>query len=452
MRYTTTLFFAVIVSGTFQMCNDDVHPEPGKVQFTLSKDAIQTNSSTPAEQLNALQVSIESSNGTKIYSNRHLQLTESSDGYVSQPLELPAGTYLVTDVSFPGIETQLITLAGGNQGAKTGQASLPVKFVVSDNQVSNVKMEVARTRAPQDAIIQKDFAITVYSEDGESPAQAEAFILSGTDTLQSYVLSSSVNKLSFTENTDDTFTLLIGKDGYRPYSRKFIFSQLKQELQDEPLTVQLEPAFTIVAYGSEFQVSITGNQTGEINVDWGDGTQETYAISQDFTDIAHTYSDGGNHFVSITGSLDKITQFYSYYGYGPMDRINLEQLTELNDLRIGITRSPRSIDLRKNTKIATIDLAGCEQLETVLLGDNQIIALTLDGPNNISTASIDDIIGKLHRSVTTQGRQYGSLGLSAGWGTGTNEMVGPPSPATLSMISDLKNGYGWSVYPEPLPM
>lgn len=446
MRYTTTLFYTLLIAATFQMCKEDVNLEPGKVQFAFTPNT-QTTSGRSTEGLSGMQISIENSGGAKILTDHHIELLKSGNSFVTNTLELPPGDYSLTGFNILNSDNEIRFIA-----SKPG--SLPLNFSVSNNKLSNIDVEAIDATqhvAPEDALQNNQFSITVLAatESGTALTQAEAFILKGSDTLQMHSLDAKVNSIAFTENTDEIYTLIIGKDGYSRHTREFTYTQLKQELNNQPLTITLHPAFTMVAYGGEFQVSITGNQDAQINVDWGDGAQDTYMINNSYTDITHTYGQEGNYFISVTGALDKITEFYSFYGYGQMDRINLEQLTELYDLRIGLTRSPEIIDLSRNKKLANVNLAGCFQLETLRLPeDNQIIALTLDGPNKISTASVDDIIYKLHRSVSANNRRNGSLGMLFETGMETDQMVGPPSPAAMAQISELKNSYGWSVYPE----
>lgn len=464
MSYTKSLFFAIIVAGTFQMCKEDVSVEPGKVKFTFVPSEVSDRSGRITEEDHAaIQVSIENSNGESILANHRIDLLRAGNGYISESVELLPGNYSLTDffiVDHTG-ETAYITPKSGAPLAKVIQHPLPIDFSVSNHEVSNLSVEVVSVTGhnPEefgyimfdiDTVDIPGFSLEVLSARDQSEINdTEVHILKNRDTLHSFMINSLQNTISFIENPEESFRLVVGKEGYKPFIQEFTYNQLKEELQNDPLAVALEPAFTMVTSAGEFQISLSGNENGQITVHWGDGSEETFTLG-DNTDLNHSYSQAGSYFISITGALDKITDFYSFYGAGPIDKINFNELPELSDLRLGLTRSPKVIDLSNNRKLTSINMPGCEQLEALYIAeDNQILSLNIEGPNNISTEAIDNIIYKLHKSVILTNRTGGTLGLSLHWGNAESmEMIGPPSPEAMTRVTELKNNYNWFILPD----
>lgn len=475
MKNFTRLLCIFITPFAFQMCSKQEEGfAPGKVEFALSVQENETSTGRTADIPSGthLLVSIESSRGTTIYTRHRLELLTAGGQFISHPLELPHGNYLLTEFLLASPDNEIIyaTPKTGSSLAPAVQFPLPIPFSVSNNELLNLNIQVidVRTRVPEefgyvsfrvDTVHIRELQLTVFTNGNNGPeiASGEAFILKGRDTVHTYSLAAKVNNIFFTENPDEEFKLVVIKDGYSRYAIDFSYNQLVIELGERPLTVMLDPALTMVGLvpgycapeTCPFQIDIVSRSGGEITIDWGDGVIESGSLREDGEFLTHAYSDGGRYFISITGDISRITDFYSYYGMGPLDRINLDHLTELIDLRIGLTHSPSSIDLTHNKKLELINMAGCVNLEEILLApDNRILFMGIEGPNNIGTAAIDNIIDKLYQSVLADGRRNGGFSFPVAWYEETNVMVGPPSYFSLFKLDELTDNYEWTIYPD----
>jgi hypothetical protein len=468
LKRTLLLFVAAMLA--YSCADENESPRyTGQIQFSFNPNAtIKPGGRTAAEFPDGsyLIVTIQSANGQAIFTREQVELVRVGDEYISEPLPLAEGNFRLTDfwVVSP---SRVLLYAAPKESAPLADLvddPLPLTFSVGKDQLSNVGVQVidVSDTSPQDfgyasfdlEVVRK-FQISVFtpSENGLEMSSATATLLDGLDTLQLESLDAKVNTLGFTEAPDDTMTLAITKPGYGRYTRKFTFNQLKQELGGTPLTVVLEPAVTFIALADansfnpySFRLSGTG---GQFTVDWGDGTSSLFDIGA-YETYEHVYTSSGTFFVSITGDLQNVVEFSSFYGLGPIvDHIDVAAFTELNDLRIGLTTSPTSIDLTKNKKLTSIMFIGNDMAEVIIAPDNILTYVSLDGPNNFTTASLEAFVDILYQSVVASGRTGGYISLYAIWYETDNAMIGPPSPATLHKLHSLRNDYGWQL--DPLP-
>jgi hypothetical protein len=274
------------------------------------------------------------------------------------------------------------------------------------------------------------------------------------DTVYNQILPAKVNRIFFNGNPDRNYQLVIIKDGYARYFKEFKLSELNQELVGKPLLVTLLPALSfrtwIESYNHElkgFSFSFTiGGLTGKsLIIDWGDGTEKQ--IVSLGGEIIHIYNSNEPQFVSVSGDLTAITDLYFYYGFGPVSEISLMHLPNLKDFRMGFQRGPTEIDFSKNSKLETIDvLTSIERLD---ITHNPIIKNLAIGPR-LSTESIDRVIESLYSNVQTNSIYGGVLYFPKyNEETGIEEMVGPPSSASIGKLQYLETYYGWNIYPSP---
>lgn len=469
LRRTLLLLIAAVLAHS---CADE-NESPrytGEIQFSFNPNAaIKPGGRTTTDFPDGsyLIVTIQNASGTSIFTRERVDLVRVGDEYIGEPLALPQGSFRLTDfwVVSP---TRVLLYAAPKEGAPLADLvddPLPQTFSVSKDQLSNVGVQVidAAGSSPQDFgyvsfdldIIRK-FQISVFTtgESGLTLSSATVTLLDGIDTLQLESLEAKVNTVVFTENPDDTVTLAITKPGYARYARKVTFNQLKAELDGDPLTVVLSPAVTFVALADanspqDYSIRLSG-PSGDIAIDWGDGTSGIYSIDS-FDAQEHHYTYPGKYFVSITGDLQHVTDFYSFYGGGPMvDHVDVSQLSELNDIRIGLTISPPGIDLTKNKKLTALMLIGNDMSETLIAPDNILRSVSIDGPNNFTTASLDAFVNVLYQSVVESGRTEGYISLYALWYEYEDDtMIGPPSAEALIKLRSLRDDYGWTIAPNP---
>ncbi len=469
LRRTLLLLTAAVLA--YSCADENESPRyTGEIQFSFNPDATMKPGGRTAANFpdgSYLIVTVQNASGTPVFTRERVDLVRVGDEYIGEPLALPEGNFKLTDfwVVSP---TRVLLYAAPKEGAPLADLvddPLPQTFSISKDQLSNVGVQVIDVAGsrPQDfgyvsfdlEVIQK-FQISVFTtgEGGLTLSSATATLLDGIDTLQLEALEAKVNTLVFTENPDDTVTLAVTKPGYARYARKLTFNQLKEELDGDPLTVILSPAVTFVALSDitnalDFSIRVTG-PSGQITIDWGDGTSGIYDLDTDDAQ-EHDYAHSGKYFVSITGDLTNVTDFYSFYGGGPMvDHIDVSQLTEMVDIRIGLTVSPPSIDLTKNKKLTGLMLIGNNMSEILIAPDNILQFISIDGPNNFTTATLDTFVNTLYQSVVESGRTEGYISLYAIWyETDNNSMIGPPSEEALTKLRSLRDDYGWAISPNP---
>jgi hypothetical protein len=463
------------MSTTLQLCTDESEIlAPEKVQFTCvftvtGNDGGRTQST---ELPTALLLSIENNVGVPLFTLREIKLLRIGDSFMTEPLEFLQGYYKITDFMLVDDSAKVLyaTPRNGSTLAKAVVRPLPYGFNVTKNKIINVEMEVIEVsqRLPE------EFGYASFGINAVNPLQlsvftttgtttnlttANAYILKGTDTLKSFTLAATVNLISFKGDVADTYTLVVVKEGYNTYSKEFVYSDLIAMLGTLPLKVYLIPAtFTMLALVDNelyipnyFLVRVSGN-AGTILVNWGDGSSNTYSLVPTVgTELEHIYPTAGNFLITVSGDLEEITTFYSFYGPGRMDAINLQGLTQLQNISFGLTYGPKVIDFTYNTSLESIFMPNLQQLERLILPvDGVIKNLNINGPNQLSTASVDEIINALHESVVLRNAVGGTFDLTATWYPETDAMVGPPSAVAKIKLRELRDTYQWSVVPDPL--
>lgn len=474
---TRHLLFTVLIGATFQMCSkEEQELAAGKVQFTFNTTtANNTDTGRHADDLppgSYLLVTIINHQGYAIMDRARMDLLTFGEHLISDPIELPAGNYSLTEflVVSPDNEILYATPKAGSTLAKLIDNPLPLPFTIAGDHTLNFEIEVidVTTSAPEDfgylsfklevvKPLELQIAVAVPSGSGSALTSCDLFILKDTDTLNTYVFRPQVNTIYLSDQPDETFTLVVAKDAYVRYRLDFTYNEILAALEDGILKIELVPALTMLTYADEeqgeYQISFEATWGKQLTVDWGDGTVETItvpSIPSNF-EIVHSYSSVSEYYIAISGDLDHISSFYAYYGMAPFKQINFDHLTEMSDLRMGLTRSPRVIDLRHNLNLSYVDLSNCTDLETLRLSPhNQITNLSIDGPNNIDSDGVDNIIDALYQSVQENGRQNGYFWFRLSWSQWNNDMTGPPSPNGMEKLVRLKNDHNWNIYPDPL--
>ena len=462
----------LLMSTTLQLCTDESEIlAPEKVQFTCVFNVTGNDGGRiqSAELPTALLISIENNVGVPLFTLKEIKLLRIGDSFMTEPLEFLQGYYKITDFLLVGDSSKVLyaTPKNGTTLAKAVVRPLPYGFNVTKNKIINVEMEVidVSQRLPEEfgyasfginAV--NPVRLSVFTTVGTTTnlTSAKAYILKGTDTLKSYALNATVNLISFKGDVEDTYTLVVAKEGYNTYSKEFVYSELVATLGNQPLKVYLVPAtFTMLAFVDEdgtpvsnlFEIELT-LVSGSITVDWGDGTSSINVTS-------HTYATAGNYLITVTGDLDKIEYFKSYYGLGRMDEINLQGLTNLQGIQVGLTYGPRVIDLTYNKKVEFVSMPNIQQLERLILPvDGVIMELDINGPNQLSPSSVDEIINSLHESVVLRNAMGGTFDLRERWDQESEDIIGPlsgpPSAAAITKLRELRDTYHWLIIPDVL--
>ncbi|MEQ1586680.1 MAG: hypothetical protein ABL895_12420 [Cyclobacteriaceae bacterium] len=473
----------LLMSTTLQLCTDESENlAPEKVQFTCvftgtgNDGGRMQSTELPA----ALLISMENNVGVPLFTLREIKLLRIGDSFMTEPLEFLQGYYKITDFLLVDDSSKVLyaTPKNGSTLAKAVVRPLPYGFNVTKNKIINVEMEVidVSQRLPEEfgyasfginAV--NPLRLSVFTTVGTTTnlATANAYILKGTDTLKSYTLGATVNLISFKGDVADTYKLVVVKEGYNTYSKEFVYSELIAMLGSLPLKVYLIPAtFNILAFVDENSTPANGFKfiidglTGEVMVDWGDGGHEGYSINMEefgfeTVEISHTYAIPGNHSITITGDLDLITSlFTANYGEGRMSAINVQGLTGLEEIVIGLNEppGPAVIDLSNNSKLHYVNVNHDRHLNNLILPtENNIRAIEISGCDLLTTPRVDDVISKIYFSVVQHNEMNGDFSLSEDWSQDPGDpMVGPPSPASITKLRELRDIYQWRIVPDPL--
>jgi hypothetical protein len=304
----------------------------------------------------------------------------------------------------------------------------------------------------------RSLQISVFatSENAIALTSANAYLLDNEDTLQYFALGAKVNQVAFTKDPDKSYTLVVVKDGYESYTSEFIY----RHFNSKPLEVVLKPALTIAlqipefSFGNKFRFQLKG-EGGEVTVNWGDGTVENHVLSNEGNglDMTHSYASiNKTYFVAVTGALKKIEDM-SLLSSSKLESINTDRLTELTGFSIPdaiLASAPEKLSFRFNTKLENLQLEGVTGLKTVEIpSENRLTKIDLNGSKELTTASIDDFITKIHSSAVLHNEMNGEFAFDENLFANSNVMIGPPSEESISKLRELKNVYGWEISPSP---
>jgi hypothetical protein len=459
----TTIFF-------LQSCNDQgVQPQKQKVQFTFTNDATPDNGramDTDLPENTRLKISIETMAGTPVFSNHEIDVMKAGGSYMTDPVELMPGAYVITDFMIVS-ENELLYAtpkAGSPLSAHVTQA-VPYTFTVNENSVANVNMQVidSRDNAPEDfgyasftANVVNLLSVSVFKEQGggTSLTTATAELRQGKTLIKTFSLEASTNMISFTGDPDNEYTLLVyTKDAAKVMN--FNFKELKEGLGTNPMKITLEPALiiTILSHTQEgqewedyFELELDG-AGGTIHINWGDGREDTgtlpYIGPNEYTD--------GTYTAIVTGDLHQITDLW---GFAYETYINaIDGLTNLTALK---TYNPSwgAVPIQ-------VDLSNCENLETIFVEKHGApydpIDLRTDFKlptqhyiNNfvfyapgleefrekITAEELEVMVTNIYNNTITRNINGGKFIVTP---------VDDPSPQTQEMLNLLQDYYGWTI-------
>jgi hypothetical protein len=458
------LFLAVML----QSCTEDENPQQSEkveFQFTFSattSDGGRTNAGELPDGADLILTLVDKT-GAPVLTNHRVEILSFGGNYVTGPIELKPVQYSIMDFMIAdGSDILYATPRKDSPLAPAVIRPLPFKFNVTRDKLTNVAMEVVDTKGykPEDfgyvsfsigVVNPLSIAVFTTGEGGTKLAEAHAFLYLGTELIGEYNLKAKVNLISFKGDPDASYKLMIRKPGYQQYITHFIYSELIEHLANLPLDVLLGPAFTIeTAVVSQFEVELSGIG-GVIDVDWGDGAIDSFDFSVDpVAMLNHTYSADGIYFISITGDVDQVTDFYNYYDAGgKATDIRFEQLSGLRQIRYGLISGPAVIDLSTNTQLDFINIAGIAELEELILPSTHDIDFIISaGPNLFTTPVIDAIINSIYTNAVEDNIHGGVFGLQANWADNESGYVGSPSAPARAQLDELRTTYGWNVTAE----
>jgi hypothetical protein len=446
---------------------------PGKVRFTFElKSANSANEHMTLPVLPegiSLLATIQTSDGEPMLELEKLNFYKENDHYVTQSLEFIPGDYVLTDLLLVDEMSDALFAIPQKGSALDGQVkqALDFSFTVPENAETTLRGELIHTLRWQAS----DFGYSSFnvqqckkqtlkviaglSENGEfTPTTATAFIWKGNDTLKTISLSPGVNEITFQAAPGNTYTLVVIKDGFARFVKKFTFAALQIQRTKPPIVATLVPALTFIAtpgpgesMGTQFDntvwVEIDGFQ-GNISIDWGDGTVVDYLVS-DYPEKRHNYADRGRYYISVTGDLHRIT-FFTTQNQGILRHINLMHLPNLMSAWFYFTQGLKEVDFSYNHNLNEIRFFRSNVEHINIPNDAPFYNVELNQSIYITVESLDALIDDLYyQAVSTNRTQYGFLYLST---FNEDEFIGPPSPAAMEKLRLLQN-YGWEIVPDP---
>ncbi len=467
----------LVLSGLLLLfsCNPEMEnvkdDQIGKVNFSLSlsNDNGQSRQVLAIPAGSYLQISIETLEGEPVLDDESIEILSFNGNYVSKPLQLNVGEYILTEfmVISPDDEVLYATPMSGSRMAYLVGNDLPLHFEIEENSSIQLPLEVINVSLllPEDIgyvsfpfTVIDFFFLSVFKLDskGSSLTYAKGYVIQNDDTIKSFTAKPEINTVALSNIGNEEFTLVLIKNGFAKYSETFTIESLLDTHENGLLNIHFQPALTFTALpqqdgfsDAEFNFQFSLGYQGEITIDWGNGHIETDIPSEVYsTDFARKYGDNKKYFVSITGDIDKITEFYSYYGDGPIKEITLTNLPNLEDFRNGYNgpnMSPKVLDFTNNQKLTDINVSNSASLKQIKLkNNNSVMFLLIEDCHNISTADLDEIINPVYNSVVASGRMNGVISIS-NLPDAEQPTVGPPSENVWTKLSILENDYNWTI-------
>jgi hypothetical protein len=407
----------------------------------------------------SMMISMESADGNRLLDQQELKLREDGDGYISIPVKLFAGDYVVTDFMVVDKDGEVIyaTPLQGSEIAAFSNATLPYKFKAESDplKIEIPVLDASRNPASKfgyDTFKRKASAFKVeVLIPTVGKTTGEAFILQGLDTLETFPLAAATNTLVFNGNLEETYTLVVIKDAYSRFVYESTLKRLVQQFKNKPLRAELEPALTFVAvpiqdqnyFGMQFDTFGGGHM---FTVDFGDGTPPQQWESGITVLVDHYYSQPGRYFVSITGDLSTALLVGNSHGVGDIKRLSVDHLTNLYEFRMEYTPGPAVIDFNNNKQLKEIRIYGTDVTDVDIPNDGMIYLFDFGGNLSLLPESLNEIVDDLHTQVVNNPRS-GDFWFSTF--ENNEEPMVQPSAEAIEKLRILKNTYNWFINPDP---
>ena len=466
MKNYRKIMMLLLAAWVLQHCNEDESAKIGKVQFDFSfllpensGGRVQQTVNFPAGSY--VLLTVENSSGTVVYQNKKVDLIRIGDLYTTLPLDFSPGSYSLTDFLILTQANEALYAApkAGSPMASFVSHPLPLSFSIGTNATTNLGVEVvsADAAAPEDfgyaafginVHAGPAFSLAVFIPDYNANVKftnAKAFVRQNGTVIHTQVLNAKVTPLFFEGAPAATYTLEIQKEGYAPYTREFVLQDLLDELAGSPLSVVLAKALTfepaVVPGLVTFQ--LLAPEGSHLTIHWGDGSIED-AGSGDY--FHHEYTGSGPYFAYVTGDIDLLYYLQFYYGDGALNKLSIIHLTDLTTFSMGYAiPTPIHIDFSKNTKLTSLECTGCMLTSLDISKNTWMNHLTLFATNSLSGAAIDKVITDLHHNAVMNSIYEGYIDLSTNYES--EDLVGPPSAESLDKLRELRDLYGWVIYP-----
>ncbi len=463
-RTLFSIALVLITCAVLWRCSDEgqsLSPQTTTVTFTLDAATGISGRADASVAPASLYISLTNDAGAPVMTYQKVKILPLGNTYVSEPITLAEGSYRITDFLLASDADSILyaTPKKGSALEKAVERPLPYRFRVAKNDVNNISMQVLDVSKSA----AKDLGYAAFAIETVNPLQISVFarnndneqklvgatgvILLGADTVKRFDLAAAVNTVSFTGPPTLQYTLIISKPGYNIKRTWFTYDALtdiamKVYLDDEALMVDISIEDT--TSGSGFFLTGFGN----IWVDWGDGNG---FHRTDFGSFYHKYPSPGKYHASVVGDLDNANVFFHQEGLpNRIESINFKAIKNITRLTLALTDGPAVIDLRQNTQLSYLALAGNPLLEHVYLPENYVISyMILAGPNHMTTEAVDEMLTTLYNAVVSTNTHGGTLIVNAS--VNSEDIIGPPSWVGYSKLAALRDQYGWGISPDLSP-
>ena len=314
-------------------CKNPISPEEtnqkGSIQFSFGESSQLKTLAKTNETASAVLVTLTDSKVGSIFQLKKIDLVSFGDVYITQPIELSVGDYLVTEFVVIDQSNKALYASPkvGSPLASVVSKPLPVELNVQKDQVSNLKLEVVKVddSVPEDFgyvsfkfdIIETiDFlvAVSVYNSEtqGFELTESALEVIYGSKSLYSETIPSLINHVIIKNEGDSTvYELKISKTGYK--------TQTKQFTNDELKLYKAKPIIFVLEEGQETQNELLLMHTSN---------NESYSMYSDGTGIKKLLNYGYPIWMNEGNSIavqsaDKI-YIYNYKS------LNLEKTIQLN--------------------------------------------------------------------------------------------------------------------------
>jgi hypothetical protein len=462
----------VVLTALVSGCHDEAQtpPKPGNVRFTINARAVTSSTGRTGGILPfgaSVYVTIEDASGHEVHTWTYIKLLELNGEYITDPLLLPPGDYMLTDFVV-GNSSGLIIYATPKEGSALAawvDDPLPTPFTVSNNAVVGLDMQVLDTaeyHAEDFGYVTfrvevapfPYFKLSVFVHDSSNVlalSPVRAYILDGNDTIYKQDLPAGTNDIVFAGDRSRTYHLALTQPSYRKYTQNVVLGDLLNTLDGAPLSVVLEPAFTFITR-SNYGTSIRLNKDIEgVYIDWGDGTVEL-AVPGPSGDLEHNYAPYDPYepyhtyfFVSLFGNLSSITSTEFLGALATTSEISVVNLPSLHKFSSTVNRSPAHLDFTHNPLLDSLafdygyvksfDLPPGVRLRYVsLIGTFPFHYPTMNAMIHATWLAV--------KSDPYQGTLYVSNNPYAVHG-----FVAYVTDESLEELRQLRDDYGWTIWP-----
>jgi len=383
---------AVLILLTFSCKKENTNDEKqSTIEFIFGLNTLKSASSDSLLGATAIVISLETMDGTEVYNNKQVSVSNKNGNYSSGPISINPGAYKLTKfmvIDNEGAVNQVVPI-GSSQKSFTSK-TLPLNFTVGNGEMANLTLQVMNTagKVPQEfgyvsfnfiGEATFDFMVSAYIYNADIQnfelTDAHLTILNESNILVDQDIKSEANNTVLKEG-NGKYILMVRKDGYNTWTDT-LSSNLLAGYYAKPFSVLLENSgdnkiafVTNQDTIADLKFSITRtNTSSKLRINWGDGTIETASVT---SNITHAYTVPASYKVSITGNtLDFSTLNITRC------RIASINLAQCNNLT--------SIDISRNSCLKTLDLSEKPSLKEVLCVEGEIENINIINSDNIES-------------------------------------------------------------------